>query len=281
MEKTLSFIKDQLRGYYPEAEANALAYRLVESVCGLSRHDILLGKDTKISEDMLFRLKQYVAELQQYKPLQYILGETEFYGLRLQVNGQVLIPRPETEELIELILKETSLNKPLILDIGTGSGNIAIALAKSIPNAQVYAMDVSEDALKVASVNAQQNDVSIRFFQGDILGDWHHDGLLPRWDIIVSNPPYITPEEKTIMQPNVLEYEPHQALFVPQNKPLLFYERIAEIGLLHLNPEGALFFETGALYGKDTAEMLKKKGYKEVILYQDISGKDRMIKARL
>jgi protein-(glutamine-N5) methyltransferase, release factor-specific len=281
MQNTFLYIKDQLKGYYPEAEARAIAYRLMEYVCHASKQDVLSGKDTKIPEDQLRKLKESVAQLQHYRPIQYITGETEFYGLPIRVNEQVLIPRPETEELIELICKTVTTPSPLVLDIGAGSGCIAIALAKHLLHSTVYAMDVSEEALGVAKHNAALNQVDVRFSQGDILGHWHNEKFPHKWDIIVSNPPYITPGEKQAMQANVLDYEPHNALFVPQNNPLLFYDCIAGIALSRLNKDGYLFFEVSALYGKETAAMLKTKGYRDVTLYPDISGNDRMIKARL
>lgn len=281
MDYTLSFISDQLRESYPEAEAKAIARRLLESVCALSRHDLLLGKDTKISEDKQAEVQRCVEELLAYRPLQYVLGEAEFYGLRLRVDERVLIPRPETEELIELILASTPTLRPSILDIGTGSGCIAIALARALPQASVYAMDVSAEALEVASANARLNKTDVRFFQADVLGDWHQGNLPAQWDMIVSNPPYITPEEKASMQANVLNHEPHKALFVPQDQPLLFYEKIAEAGLTCLSPDGYLFFETSSLYGQATADRIHALGYRTVELYKDISGRDRMIKAKL
>jgi len=217
--------------------------------------------------------------LKEYKPIQYILGETEFFGLNFSVNQSVLIPRPETEELVELILKNHSGENLKILDIGTGSGCIAISLAKNMPSAKVYAIDISEDALSVAKENATRNQVEIQFFQQDILAELPDNIFNEKLDIIVSNPPYITPIEKYSIHDNVLKYEPHTALFVPQNNPLLFYERIADIGHSLLNKSGFLYFEINALYGKEICQMLQTKGYSNIKLYQDISGKNRMIEA--
>lgn len=280
MQQTLAFIREQLTGYYPLTEIRAMSYRILESVCQLDKQALLPGKDTKISEEAKLRIRQIAKELQAYQPLQYILGETEFYGLTFKVNDQVLIPRPETEELVEQVLLASSPGPLSILDIGTGSGCIAIALSKHLPQAKVFGLDISEQALQVARQNAVLNRTQVQFRQGDILNQWHSEQWSGQWDIIVSNPPYITPDEKQLMSANVLNYEPEQALFVPQEQPQLFYERIAEIGLRHLKKGGLLFFETSAIYGKDTADMVQRKGYHPVELLKDLSGKDRMLKAQ-
>jgi release factor glutamine methyltransferase len=292
MQNTLSRIKEQLQNLYTDSEISAFGFLILESVCHLDKSAILRDRDKQLSSDERSRIREIVEDLKQYRPLQYVLGETEFYGLRFKVDENVLIPRPETEELVYLITSNCAKppspchcgldpQSPLsILDIGAGSGCIAITLAKNIPAASVYALDISEEALNVARQNAAKNQVEIHFFRHDILEELP-DNLSPKWDIIVSNPPYVTPEEKAAMSKNVLDYEPHQALFVPQEKPLLFYERIADIGLSRLKEGGTLYFETSALYGKETAGMLREKAYRSVLLLKDISGKDRMIIARL
>jgi release factor glutamine methyltransferase len=297
MQHTLSFIKEQLRNFYPESEIKSFSYLILESVCGLDKHSVLRGKDTHLSLNERLRIQKIVEDLKKYRPIQYILGETEFYGLKFKVDENVLIPRPETEELVDLIRRSDLSPNPSpqergvwnracmpwkrsCLDIGAGSGCIAVALAKNLPYISVYAMDISEKALKIARQNADANQVKVQFLQHDILADWP-TALPEKWDIIVSNPPYITPEEKETMLKNVLDYEPHQALFVPQEKPLLFYERIAGLGVYHLKETGALYFEINAHYGKETVEMLQAKNYRTVQLFKDISGKDRMIKAIL
>ncbi|MDR3219100.1 MAG: peptide chain release factor N(5)-glutamine methyltransferase [Dysgonamonadaceae bacterium] len=282
MQKSLSFIKRELKHLYADAEIKSFIFLIVKSVCGIDKHAFLCGKEKLLSPDEQVRIREMVADLKNFRPIQYILGETEFYGLRFKVNENVLIPRPETEELVETIYKdyasrETSFS---VLDIGTGSGCIAVALAKNLPQASVYAMDIAEKALLVAQENARYNSVKVQFSRFNVLGDFPVD-LPEKWDIIVSNPPYITPQEKKTMSKNVLDYEPHQALFTPEEKPLFFYERIADAGLIHLKENGALYFETSSLYGKATAKMLREKGYRSVRLLQDISGKDRVIIANL
>jgi release factor glutamine methyltransferase len=238
-----------------------------------------MDKDTQLSRNEEEQVRAMLEDLRKYRPVQYILGETEFYGLPFRVDDRVLIPRPETEELIEWILADVSESPKTVWDIGTGSGCIAVALAKHFPEATTYASDISEDALVVARQNAEDNQVNVHFFQQDVLKD------LPSFpasffDVIVSNPPYVTLSERNGISPNVLNYEPHQALFVSDDRPLLFYERIAGVAQTFLKPNGRLFFETSALYGQATAEMLRQKNYK-VTLKKDLSGKDRMIWAKL
>ncbi|MDR3339528.1 MAG: peptide chain release factor N(5)-glutamine methyltransferase [Candidatus Symbiothrix sp.] len=282
MQKSLSFIRGELKQLYADAEIKSFVFLIVESVCGIDKHSFLSGKEKLLSPDEQVRIREIVADLKKFRPIQYILGETEFYGLRFKVNENVLIPRPETEELADLLYKDCASRKTFfsVLDIGTGSGCIAVALAKNLPQASVYAMDISEKALVVAQENAKYNSVKVQFFRHNVVADFPA-GLPEKWDIIVSNPPYITPQEKKTMSKNVLDYEPHQALFTPEEKPLFFYERIADTGLIHLKENGALYFETSSLYGKATEKMLKEKGYHSVRLLKDISGKDRIIIAKL
>ena len=305
MQASLQYIWEQLQGYYPDSEIRSLSYRIMESVCQVDKQTLLRGKDKQLSAKDLVQIRKITEELKKYRPLQYILGETEFYGLPFRMNGHVLIPRPETEELVEWIIGREQAKAQdagyRILDVGTGSGCIAIALAKHLPEAEVYALDISEKALELAEENARLNKVNIRFFQYDILAPFSghyvpffgqsiqfitHDvqfygqdiqfSSTPFFDILVSNPPYITPSEKHRMTPNVLAYEPHQALFTPENQPLLFYERIADFGQAFLKPGGRIFFETNALFGEAVAEMLRQKGYEKVGVKQDMAGKDRM-----
>jgi release factor glutamine methyltransferase len=280
MQPLFSYIKEQLQDYYPESEIKSFYYLIMESVCRLDKQSVLLGKDTQISPDEKRIVEKMIEDLRKFRPLQYIIGETEFYGLKFKVNERVLIPRPETEELVERVLNGCRVQGAgcRVLDVGTGSGCIAVALAKYLPSARVYATDISEKALEIAVENARNNQVDVRFVPHDIFEDFPGD-LPELWDIIVSNPPYVTPEEKEFMSGNVLDYEPHQALFVPQERPLLFYERIAGIARKHLKENGKLYFETSAVYGKAVAEMLKDKGFGNVRLYRDISGRERMVEA--
>ncbi len=291
MQESIRYIREQLTPFYPLHEIQSFTHWILESACCISRQDIRLGKDKQLSENEHTRIQEIVSELKKYRPIQYILGKTEFYGLTFEVNENVLIPRPETEELVDRIIRDIRSLTPQekknrssrlqILDIGTGSGCIAVSLAHHLPEASVYAIDVSDDALSVARKNAALNQTEVSFFRQDIFQPFP-PGIFPaQWDLIVSNPPYVTPEEKKFMEANVLNYEPHVALFVPEEHPLLFYETIAEAGLSLLKPGGYLYFEVSSLHGKETARMLGNKGYKNIMLQKDISGKDRMIKASL
>ncbi|GHT72722.1 release factor glutamine methyltransferase [Bacteroidia bacterium] len=267
----MSFFEEQLAGLYTASEIKSLTYLILEEVCHKDKATLLREKR---------EIQQMLDELKKSRPIQYIIGKTEFYNLPFCVNENVLIPRPETEELVERVIQTLAGRKSQfnIWDIGTGSGCIAVALAKNLPNAKVYASDISEKALETAQQNALNNQVEVQFFRQDILFA-HSDFLAETFSLIVSNPPYIVPSEKPAMSANVLAYEPAEALFVPEDKPLLFYERIAETGLNRLEQGGYLFFETNARFGKAVAGMLKGKGYAEVEVFQDISGNDRIVKA--
>lgn len=276
IKDAIAYIQEELIPFYSSQEINGFTSLILKSVCGINRHLISESKDKQISSNEQSRIESIVADLKRYRPIQYILGETEFFGLPFEVTESVLIPRPETEELVEWIL-DTVPRRDIysLLDIGCGSGCISVTLAKFLPNSIVSAIDVSEDALKVAKRNALKNDVSLGFRQQDIL----QRDLTDKWDVIVSNPPYITPEEKETMDANVLEYEPGLALFVPQDDPLLFYRRIAEQSRTALNPGGMLFFEINARFGKQVVDLLNALDYSEVELRKDISGNDRMVRA--
>ncbi|GHT87776.1 release factor glutamine methyltransferase [Bacteroidia bacterium] len=280
MQQSLRFIKEQLQGLYSDPEIRSFSYLMLEFVCRTGKQTLLLDKDKQLSANETGKIRKIVEELKKFRPVQYILGETEFYGLKFKVNENVLIPRPETEELVERVLRGCTVHgaRCTILDIGTGSGCIAVALAKNLPEAKVYALDISEEALEIARQNAELNNVKVNFFQQDLFAS-QLSIVNYQLSIIVSNPPYIVPSEKPDMSPNVLDYEPHQALFVPEEQPLLFYERIADFGLTHLKDGGGLYFETGSLFGKAVAQMLREKGYQSVELFRDISGRDRMVKA--
>ncbi len=235
-------------------------------------------ENKELSKLQARNINNIIKRLRTYEPIQHITGETEFFGLPFIVNKNVLIPRPETEELVELILNENKEDKLNILDIGTGSGGaIAIALAKYKKEAKISAWDISKDALLIAKGNAERNAVDIDFEQVDVLIDYPTD---KKYDIIVSNPPYILESEKRDMEKNVLDYEPHIALFVPDDRALIFYERIADIALDILNPDGKLYFEINQALGKETVKMLENRGgFSNVTLYQDINKNDRMTSA--
>ncbi len=266
----------ELDNYYPKHEIESFFYETATTYFNVSRVILALEKRVISSEDIAF-FENVIAELKQQKPIQYIIGKTEFYGLTFDVDKNTLIPRPETEELVEWILKAIkNTSNPKILDIGTGSGCVAIALAKNKPNAKVSAIDISEKALQTAQLNAQNNKVNINFQQKDIL----KTVFLPnKYDIIVSNPPYVRELEKKEMRKNVLNYEPYSALFVSDNNPLIFYEKITELAKNHLSEKGMLFFEINQYLGNETVEMIQNKGFSKVELRKDFYGNDRMIKA--
>lgn len=272
-----TFIKELL-SIYDEKEIESFFYLILEKNHQLKRIDLALNPEMIMDGNHLKRWKNIVSDLKIHKPIQYILGETEFYGLPFEVNESTLIPRPETEELVHLILSNNQITKstnPLkIVDIGTGSGCIAIALAKNIPNADVFAIDVSEKALEVAQKNAELNEVKITFLQKNIL---ETDDLEQTFDIIVSNPPYVRNLEKAEINANVLEYEPHLALFVEDNDALLFYRKIASLAKKNLKPNGQLYFEINQYLGKETFDLVENFGFKNVKLIKDIYGNDRML----
>ncbi|NNT72059.1 peptide chain release factor N(5)-glutamine methyltransferase [Flavobacterium sp. IMCC34852] len=272
----------ELSSLYDDKEIESFFYLIVEKLHGLKRIDLALQPETVIDGVHLKQWKNIVSELKIYKPIQYILGETEFYGLPFLVNENVLIPRPETEELVDLILSNnriTDLPNPLkILDIGTGSGCIPIALKKNLPNAEVYAIDVSEKALVTATKNAELNKAEVHFILKNIL---QTNDLEQQFDIIVSNPPYVRNLEKAEINPNVLEYEPHLALFVDDNDALLFYRKITELAKKNLNPNGKLYFEINQYLGKETVALIDSFGFKNVRLIKDIYGNDRIISTSL
>ncbi len=276
MHPIYTYIRQELSGYYPDAEAAALAKYILTEKFQLSALDLYAGKDMNFSSENLSEVNDILMRLKSYEPLQYIMGETWFCGFRFKVTPSVLIPRPETSELIDWIVDDNKREKISVLDIGTGSGCIPISLSLMMNSPVVSAWDISEQALSVASENARMNNVDIAFSRVDVLSTDIPD---IKTDIIVSNPPYITDSEKTDMERNVLEWEPGLALFVPDDDPLRFYRRIAEIGIDILNCEGLIYFEINRAYGKETVEMLSSMGYRNIELRKDLSGNDRMIKA--
>lgn len=268
-------IQQQLSGLYTQSEISFLSRIIIEEVS---------YKINKLSDSELRKAEDIVKRLKNSEPIQYILGKCEFYGLTFKLTSDVLIPRPETEELVEWILTEEKDANSLILDIGTGSGCIAVSLAKKAKGVNVYAWDISTSALKVASENASINDVFIQTSRVDVLSKYDLEQQFNsniKYDVIVSNPPYITISERATMEANVLNYEPHIALFVLNNNPLLFYSKIADISLRLLKKGGRLFFEINPTYANDLVEMLEEKGFMDVVLRKDITGKLRMLKAVL
>ncbi len=269
---------------YDRNEAKNIAGLAVEHVCNLGRSFVLLHKSHQITMKEETALIRVLDELRFGIPLQYVIGEAHFYGLKFKVDSSVLIPRPETEELVNWVLEsiredaETRNSDSMhIIDIGTGSGCIPIALKKNLPQADMYALDISNSAIETAIRNAVENQTEVHFFQGDILNP--SLTLLPlTFSVIVSNPPYVRSSEKQQMHTNVLDHEPHSALFVPDEDPLLFYRSIADFAKKHLNQEGSLFLEINESLGKETAALLEARGFLTE-LRKDLQGKDRMIKA--
>jgi release factor glutamine methyltransferase len=266
----------ELSGLYPETEIQSFFNILVEFKLHLSRIELALQHNFELHDDDFLFLQNVLSELKYQIPIQYIIGETEFYGLPFKVDKNVLIPRPETEELVDWIIQNHKNEQNIkILDIGSGSGCIAISLAKNLPKAQVSAIDISAEALSVAKNNAALNKVNVNFLNADIL---KIQKLNADFDIIVSNPPYVRELEKDQMQQNVLANEPHIALFVKNENPLLFYDKIAELAKIHLTENGVLYFEINQYLGNETVELLKTKGFKNIEVKKDIYGVDRMVK---
>ena len=270
-------IRKALAGYYPDTEAAALAKMLLVEGLGFSTLELFGGKDKEVFKKDLDVLYEMSRRLQNREPIQYIIGRETFCGMPFVVNRHVLIPRPETQDLVEWIAEEDQQTNPCrLLDMGTGSGCIAISLAKKLPHVQVEAWDISGEALQVARQNALNNQVKVDFHQQDILSA---SPGIAEWNVIVSNPPYITNKEKAEMEANVLNWEPHTALFVPDHDPLLFYRKIAQLGMSMLVNGGALYFEINRAYGTETIAMLQALGYENIIIRKDRFNNERMIKA--
>ena len=269
------YFTDTLTPIYGADETESLFNIALEEIQGLRRVELIMNPDAGLSSTQKEKWDAVVAQLLQHKPIQYIFGKAHFYGFEFTVNANTLIPRPETEELVEWIINENKNKEDItILDIGTGSGCIAISLAHNLKQAAVSALDVSAEALAVAKHNAAANNVTVNFIQDDILTA----NSLPRqYDIIVSNPPYVRNLEKHEIKPNVLDFEPHLALFVEDNDPLIFYRKIARLAKQYLKKGGTLYFEINQYLGTETVHMLKTQGFKKVILRKDLYGNDRMV----
>lgn len=288
------WLQQQLRGLYEEGERSAITAWVFEKVTGKSRHERLAARNESLPVEQQHQLATIVQRLQAHEPVQYILGEAYFYGLKLYVDNGVLIPRPETEELVAWIIDDVKASgkdvfantlgeanetrNTKILDIGTGSGCIALALKKEAPHAEVWGCDISDEALNVARRNGALLDIRVDFQQVNILETTQWNSL-PPFDIVVSNPPYITQSEKDQMQANVVQHEPHTALFVPDKNPLLFYEALAHFGNEKLHANGTIYVEIHEAQGEAVVQLFQKAMYKNVALRKDMQGKDRMAKA--
>jgi release factor glutamine methyltransferase len=289
----------QLYEMYDKREAANIADMVIEYITGYKKTDRIINKQFLLTEKQIQLLNDYTIQLLQHKPAQYVLNEAWFAGIKFYVDANVLIPRPETEELVELIVKEvsgfqssisglqitdlsfTTHYSPLtILDIGTGSGCIAVALKKKLSPVEIHALDISKGALNIAKRNAAAQQTQINFHLLNIL-DKNEWSKLPAFDIIVSNPPYVKQSEANAMHKNVLQHEPHIALFVPDEDVLLFYRTIAAFGLRHLNTHGKLFFEINETLGKEVHDLLVHDGYKNIEVKKDLHGKDRIVKAEI
>ena len=267
----INYFNRELDGYATKNEITSWAYIVIEHVFGYSKTDYICNYNQKISESNFNKIFDIVKELKTNKPIQYIIGETDFFQLKFKLNNSTLIPRPETEELVSWILKHDFSS---ILDIGTGSGCIAISIAK-LTNSNVDAMDICDKALKIAELNAKINSVNVNFILNDIL----NTEKMPNYDVIVSNPPYIQKSDILKMNKNVTEFEPHRAIFVDDNNPIVFYRKIASLAIKSLNDGGYIFFEINELYHKEVLDLLNKVGFVDMTLKNDINDKPRMIKA--
>ncbi len=269
-------IESELSAFYPQGELKALVRLLLAEVAGWSLTDLLTRDNLTLTAEQQATVRAAIARLKKQEPIQYIFGYTDFCGVRLTVNKNVLIPRPETAELVQLVSRNVAADAQ-ILDIGTGSGCIAIALAKQLPQAHIAACDVSHEALAVAEKNANNNGVQIDFAQCNIL---QPPAIHRTYDAIVSNPPYVLNKERAAMERNVTDYEPALALFVPDENPLLFYDKIADFAAAHLNHGGKLFFEINHRLADETADLVRAKGFAQVALSDDSFGKKRFVTAQ-
>ncbi|GAF02468.1 peptide chain release factor N(5)-glutamine methyltransferase [Saccharicrinis fermentans] len=269
--------KKELEGIYPPEEIRNFIWIIFEHLLGFTKTDIMMKETQTLNAEQQDFCRHALHQLTQYEPIQHIIGSTIFYGLTFKVNRHVLIPRPETEELVEWILQDNTIPAPSILDIGTGSGCIPVVLKKNLPKAEVSAWDISPEALSIARDNARINDLTITYQLNDAL----QPTVFPtqKLDIIVSNPPYIRILEKEWMHHNVLQYEPHLALFVADNDPLIFYRKIAQLAYQFLKSNGFLYVEINEALGKETCALFREIGFTSIELRKDLFGKDRMVKA--
>jgi len=272
--------KNKLKNVYSNAEIQQLRFMIYEKLLGLTKIQQITNLNDPITLDQFGIIGKVAHRLSMHEPIQYILGETEFFDLKFKINPSVLIPRPETEELVQWVLTECKKPNLKVLDVGTGSGCIAISLAKNMVSAEVFALDISPAALKIACINSTANNASVTFIECNIL-EAEFSTLPSDLDVIVSNPPYVKEKEKALMKPNVLEFEPSLALFVTNENPLVFYERIAVLGTKMLKKNGFLFFEINEALGAAVKSLLESLNYTQIEIRKDFDGKNRMVKAIL
>lgn len=277
MRAGIATIRKELAGIYNRHEIESLIGLIFKKLKGLTRTQLLLVDNEQLSDKERDKLDEIIRRLKEHEPIQYILGITEFYGLNFNCVPGVLIPRPETEELVDWIIKENSFVGPVIIDMGTGTGCIAVSLQKNIPGSTVFACDISPVCIETATQNAKLNGskvvvVKYDMLKGDLLAGF------PPFDIVVSNPPYVRESEKIGMEKNVTEFEPGLALFVSDENPLIFYEKIADFALLNLKDTGRLYFEINEALGDQTCDMLKTKGFTDIVLKKDLNSRNRMVR---
>ncbi len=275
----IQFMQEELKSLYPVSEIRQFSRLIFSFLMDLSSTDLLLKGDITLSDSQKTYLDDCIERLKNHEPIQYILGQTEFLDLTLKVNPSTLIPRPETEELVVWIDSSIEPHCRTVLDIGTGSGCIALGVKSKKPNLHVEAWDISDQALQMSEINAKLNSLVIELDKKDILSFTPDSSYSQRYDIVVSNPPYVLNSEKELMEPNVLEHEPHLALFVEDNDPLIFYRKITEAANPMLKLGGFIFFEINETYSNEVAELLSKNGFTEIQIRKDLSGKDRMVRA--
>ncbi len=278
LEELIREIKNSLSGLYPDHEIGQFSNMIVEHLLNYSKIDIQLKRNEFIAEHFFQQALEIIDQLKEFRPIQYIFGKAHFYGFELMVDERVLIPRQETEELVQWIVDDYSGIPVKIMDVGTGSGCIAITLAKVLPKSNLHALDISSGALELAGENATFNSADVAFFEADIF-DPDYKQFAPEYNVVVSNPPYVRESEKGAMGRNVTGYEPQIALFVEDSFPLLFYHAVARFGRQVLSKNGILYCEINEAYGHEVQNLLNVYGYYDIELRKDINGKDRMVKA--
>ena len=274
----LNYLKQEVSKYYDDAEASSITYLLLEHFFDIHKQDVIVKKPVDLDKDDMGKVAATLKRIKSMEPVQYIIGTADFYGRKFFVNPAVLIPRPETEELVDLVIRENPASGLSVLDIGTGSGCIAISLQLHLKDAVVYGLDLSAPALKVAEENALQNHASVHLMEKDILNDVLD---LQALDLIVSNPPYVRKKESKLMSKNVLKYEPQMALFVPDKDPLVFYKKIIHQAQALLRDKGKLYFEINEAYGQELKEYMEENGFLDVDIFEDFQGKERMVRGHL